>query len=123
VKKIIEKSFDHVDFTVHQARNIFDMFAEQRGVAEFFESKIEHASPVDHAKIVPATVSALASIISYSPFDDEILFFVDRPIRTPSLAPMHEIIAIYACMFFSAHWCDTGRTFSKQCFQQKMRGS
>lgn len=99
LKKYIEKLFDEVDFPQLWARQMFDMGQAMRAATLFIEGKTEYALANFH-QIVVDTAQALARVISYSPFDDEFSLVLNREIKTPKLAPMNEVIAIYCCMFF-----------------------
>ncbi len=100
IRKAIEKSFEQVNLALHATRDIFQITAEDTSSAVFFESKKEYVMPVTNSQITTDVVSSLSQFISYSPFNDDHLFVLNRPIRTPQLAPMQELIAIYCCMFF-----------------------
>jgi hypothetical protein len=100
VKKRLERSFDNVDFPLNNSKKLFGMLAGERAMADFFESKTTYQSPVTLAQIVNSTISAFGKDVSYYPFRDDPLFVINRPIKTPHLAPMNEFIAIYCSMFF-----------------------
>ncbi len=65
---------------------------------EFFESKKEY--PLTAANVPSDVISTIGDLVSYSPFSDDVLFVLNKPIRTPKLGPMNEVLAIYCCMFF-----------------------
>jgi YaaC-like Protein len=80
------------------------IFRARTPILGFYESKKEYAltadGSIDTKLIVDETVSAFAGMIALCPFDEPILFMLDSPIKTPKLMEMHEILAIYCCMFF-----------------------
>jgi YaaC-like Protein len=100
LKKKIEKNFFHVDFPPNRAREMFDFLAEEHGITGYFEAKTEIPFPASATHVVSNTIASLGDVVSYNPFDDDFLFLVNRPIRTPKLAPMQDFVAIYCCMFF-----------------------
>ena len=63
----------------------------------FYEGK---EYPEGASKDIPSEIAAqLSSIISYNPINEPYLFLLNKPIQSPQLVPMHEVLAIYCCMF------------------------
>jgi hypothetical protein len=94
----LTKTFDQVNLHERYAQKIFNIVNPERQHCEFFESKKEY--PVTASDIVPDVISNMRGLVSYSPFYDDVLLVLNKPIRAPKLAAMNEVLAIYCCMFF-----------------------
>src|SRR5262249_707147 len=94
----LTRTFDQVNLHERYERKIFNIVNPERQYFEFFESKKEY--PVTASDIVPDVISNMRGLVSYSPFYDDVLLVLNKPIRAPKLAAMNEVLAIYCCMFF-----------------------
>jgi YaaC-like Protein len=95
----LNKFFDAVTLDKHIARELFGLKAEDMPAYQFYESKQQYP-PADFAKVPSDIAAKLSGIISYNPFNDPFLFVLNNRIRSPRLAPMHEMLAIYCCMYY-----------------------
>ena len=63
-------------------------------------SRAKKEYPPTESNIPADVISNISDLVSYSPFSDDFLFMLNKPIRAPELTPMNEVLAIYCCMFF-----------------------
>jgi hypothetical protein len=100
LRNYIEKGFDEVEIAKNTARDMFGMLAEEGASTRFFESRRDWVIPATSDMLTNDVASLLSNLISYNPFNDDRLFVINRPIKTPKIVPMQELIAIYCSMFF-----------------------
>jgi YaaC-like Protein len=94
----LEKLFDHVDLNPNATKALFDIGGEEAAAFKFFEGK---EYPAQEFLKIPADVaSALSGILSYNPVDEPFLLVLNERIKSPKLAPMQELLAIFCCMFY-----------------------
>ncbi len=100
LRRYLEKHFEEVSADKQRVRERFGMLAEEQRTSRFFEGRDQWTFPITHDKIAEEISSFFPNLISYSPYNDGIVFTINRPIKTPNPTPMQESIAIYCCMFF-----------------------
>jgi hypothetical protein len=95
IEKRLTKTFDEVTVPQPTLKIVFDSNAEMSRHFRYFEGK---AVPVkDPMDVVFASIS---DYISHNPFNDDIPFLLNSPIRTPKLSTMNEMHSIYIVMYF-----------------------
>lgn len=94
----LEKHFEQIAVDRPLISAIFGLKGEELSRYQFFEGK--ELGYNDIAKLAPRVASDLAGVLSYNPVDDPFLFLLNEKIRSPKLAPMQELLAIYCCMFY-----------------------
>lgn len=99
--------FEEVDVSKRDAREIFDVMAEQRKGFRFFESRRDYTCEQDgslRANVMNAIVGdshqALKNCFSTNPYADGFDFLLALPLRLNLQIPMNEVLAIYVSMFF-----------------------
>jgi hypothetical protein len=89
------KSFDEVNISQQTLRSIFELPVELASQYRYFEGKkYTLDTPIN------TILRGISDLVCSNPFNDEFLFSLNSPIRTPKLVPMNEILAIYIVMFF-----------------------
>ena len=97
IEKRVTKSFDEVNIPQHHLRSIFELPAELASQYRYFEGKkfaFTTTLPIN------TLFKDIADLVHTNPFNDDYLFSLNCPIRTPKLTPMNEMLAIYIVMFF-----------------------
>ena len=56
--------------------------------------------PAKTSQVIAEVAKSLQGRISQDPYESNYLFLVNTDIRTPKMAPMNEMLAIYCCMFY-----------------------
>jgi YaaC-like Protein len=103
IKRALDNDFESVATTEADAKNIFGLLSQEQTVSDFYEGKktypLTAAGSLNPVPIVADVVHALKGFMWPFPFEDPELFVLNDSIKTPKLAPMNELVAIYCCMF------------------------
>jgi hypothetical protein len=95
IEKRLTKIFDEVMLPPHILKNVFELKAEVSPHFRYFEGKpVPVNSPLDKM------LAGISDYISPNPFNDDIPFLLNSPIRAPKLSTMNEMHSIYIIMFF-----------------------
>lgn len=95
IEKRLTKTFDEVTVPQPVLKQIFDSNAEVSQHFRYFEGKtVPVKTPVN------VVFASIADYMSPNPFNDDIPFLLNSPIRTPKLSTMNEMHSIYIVMFF-----------------------
>jgi hypothetical protein len=95
IEKKLARSFDEVSVSHQNLKSVFEISAEISPSFRYFEGKqIRLNDPIS------TVIEDISDYVCANPFNDEFLFTLNCPIRTPKLMAMNEMLAIYIIMFF-----------------------